>query len=102
MHYLVVEHFRNGEARPVYERFRAQGRLAPDDVHYVGSWVTTDLRRCYQVMECDDPAQLERWMARWRDLVDFEVIPVLTSSDAAAEVFARAAASPHPPPPPQT
>jgi len=94
MHVLVVEHFRNGDARPVYERFRAEGRLAPDALRYVGSWVTTDLRRCDQVMECDDRSPLEAWMDRWRDLVDFEVIPVLTSSDAAAEVFVRADATP--------
>jgi len=81
---MVLETFK--DARAVYARFRAEGRLAPEGLRYVGSWVTADLRRCYQVMECDDAALLEDWMARWRDLVDFEVVPVLSSRDAAARI----------------
>ena len=83
---MVIEHFRNGDARPVYQRFREQGRLAPDGLTYVTSWVTADLLRCYQVMECHDVALLEQWTARWRDLVDFEVVPVITSAHAAAQI----------------
>ena len=83
MHYLVIEDFRNGDPVPVYRRFRDAGRLAQDGLDYVASWVTADLRRCYQVMECADRALLERWMARWEDLVQFEVVPVITSSAAA-------------------
>ena len=86
MLYMVVEHFRNGDPAPVYERFRARGRLAPSGLRYVGSWVTPDLTRCYQVMECDDPALLDAWMAAWSDLVEFEVHPVITSAEAAARV----------------
>jgi len=82
MLYMVLETFRDPAA--VYRRFREEGRLAPEGLRYVGSWVTEDLRRCYQVMECDDPALLEGWMARWRDLVEFEVVPVLSSAEAAA------------------
>jgi hypothetical protein len=63
MLYMVIETFRGGDAVPVYRRFRDHGRLAPEGLRYVASWVTEDLRRCYQVMECDDPALLERWMA---------------------------------------
>jgi hypothetical protein len=79
---MIIERFRNGDAIPVYRRFRDQGRGMPDGLRYVSSWVTTDLRQCYQVMECDRPALLETWMAAWRDIVDFEVIPVMTSADA--------------------
>ena len=86
--YMIIEHFREGEARPVYERFRQHGRLAPDGLQYVSSWVTTDLRRCYQVMQCADRALLDQWIAAWSDLVDFEVIPVVTSTEASAQVFA--------------
>lgn len=89
MLYMVIETFRDGDARPVYRRFRDRGQLAPDGLRYVASWVTQDLRRCYQVMECDDPALLEQWMAVWRDLVEFEVIPVVTSAVAAAAVNAE-------------
>jgi len=81
---MVLETFRDPAA--VYRRFRDEGRLAPEGLRYVGSWVTEDLGRCYQVMECDDPALLEAWMARWRDLVTFEVVPVLSSADAAARL----------------
>lgn len=86
MLYLLIETFRGGDPRPVYERFAGQGRLAPPGLTYVASWVTADLQRCFQVVECDDPALLEAWMARWRDLVDFEVLPVITSAAAAAAV----------------
>jgi hypothetical protein len=89
MLYMVVEHFRDGDAVPVYRRFREHGRMAPDGLRYVSSWVTGDLRRCFQVMECDDPALLTEWTARWRDLIDFEVIPVITSAEAVAAVGPR-------------
>jgi hypothetical protein len=79
VHYLVIEHFRNRDPVPVYQRFQAQGRLMPDGLAYVSSWITDDLSRCYQVMETDDRRSLEQWMARWSDLIDFEVMPVLSS-----------------------
>ena len=85
--YMVIEHFRGGNAKPVYERFRARGRLAPEGLTYVASWVTSDLAHCYQVMETDDPILLEDWMTQWRDLVDFEVHPVLGSAEAAERVL---------------
>jgi len=84
MHYMIVEHFRGGRPEPVYARFRERGRLAPDGLRYVSSWVSAAGDRCWQVMECDDPALLERWMAAWADLVEFEVVPVVGSADAAA------------------
>jgi hypothetical protein len=80
--YLIVETFKNGDAAPVYGRFCEQGRLAPDGLKYISSWVTRDLSRCYQVMECADRRLLDEWMSRWSDLVDFEVIPVIESAEA--------------------
>jgi hypothetical protein len=85
MLYMIIEHFRTGAA-PVYERFRLKGRLAPDGLTYVGSWVTSDLEHCYQVMQCDDRSLLDAWMAAWNDLIDFEVHPVINSAEAAAMV----------------
>ena len=82
MLFMVIEHFRNGDARPVYDRFRKRGRLAPDGLEYVSSWVTSDLKLCYQVMRCDDRALLDEWIASWNDIVEFEVIPVITSEEA--------------------
>jgi Protein of unknown function (DUF3303) len=89
MLYMIIEHFRGGDAVPVYRRFRDRGRLAPDGLRYVSSWVTDDLRRCFQVMECDDRRLLDAWIAAWDDLVEFEVIPVVTSAEAAASVAPR-------------
>ena len=86
MLYMIIETFRDGDARPVYRRFRDRGRLAPDGLRYVASWVTEDMARCFQVMECDDRALLDAWMAQWRDIVDFEVTPVMTSAAAAAAI----------------
>ncbi len=85
MMYMVVEHFKDAPA--VYRRFRERGRLAPEGLVYVASWVDDRLERCYQVMETGDRALLDQWMANWRDLVDFEVHPVMTSSEAAKRLF---------------
>jgi uncharacterized protein DUF3303 len=89
MLYMVVEHFRDGDPVPVYRRFREQGRLAPDGLRYVASWVTEDLRRCYQLMESDDPSLVHQWASRWSDLVDIEIMPVVTSAEAQAAVGPR-------------
>lgn len=86
MLYMVVEQFRGGDPVPVYRRFRDKGRLAPEGLRYVSSWVSADLRRCYQVMECEDPQLIEHWVANWADLVEFEVIPVVTSSEAVTAI----------------
>jgi hypothetical protein len=84
---MIVEHFRGGDARPVYERFRARGRMAPEGLTYINSWVTDDLRTCYQVMECDDANLLTQWLQAWEDLVEFEVHNVISSSEAAARIL---------------
>lgn len=84
--YMVVEHFRDGDAIPVYRRFRDRGRLAPDGLTYLSSWVDEDLARCYQLMETDDRALLDAWIANWSDIVDFEVYPVMTSAEAAERI----------------
>jgi hypothetical protein len=86
MLYMVIEHFRQADAVPVYRRFNELGRLAPDGLRYVASWVSDDFVRCFQIMECADPRLLEAWMAKWQDLVEFEVIPVVTSAEAADRI----------------
>lgn len=83
---MIIEDFRGGDPGPVYARFRERGRLAPAGLTYVSSWVTADLKRCYQVMECDDRALLDRWMAAWSDLVEFTVVEVITSAEASGRV----------------
>lgn len=82
MQYMVVENFRDGDAKPVYRRFRDQGRLAPEGLTYVSSWVDTELAKCFQIMECNDRSLLDQWIANWSDIVDFEVYPIMTSKEA--------------------
>lgn len=86
--YLVIERFRNGDPGPVYARFRERGRMAPEGLHYVSSWIDESLTTCWQVMETADRALLDAWMNAWADLVDFEVHPVVTSAEAAARAGA--------------
>lgn len=85
---MVVERFRAGRASEVYERLEREGRLAPEDVSYEGSWVSADLGRCFQLMACDDVAVLQEWVASWEDLVEFEVVPVAPSAATAEALTA--------------
>ena len=84
MLFMVIERFKNRDAKPIYTRFKENGRMMPDGLTYVGSWIESNFDRCFQVMECDDERLLHEWADRWRDLMDFEFVPVLTS-DAANE-----------------
>ncbi len=82
--YMVVEHFKDAAA--VYRRFRDRGRMAPEGLVYVTSWIDEKIERCFQLMETNDPNLLIQWMANWNDLVDFEVFPVIGSKEAAEKM----------------
>jgi Protein of unknown function (DUF3303) len=84
---MVVEHYRNGP-EPVYRRAAERGRMLPEGLHYVDSWIVDDERldRCFQLMETDDPSLFDEWFAQWSDLGEFEVVPVIDSAVAAARV----------------
>jgi hypothetical protein len=84
MLFMVIEHFKDRDALAVYRRFHERGRMAPDGLVYIDSWVEENRDRCFQLMECDDERLLEQWAAHWRDLVEFEFIPVVTSKEMAA------------------
>ena len=84
MLFMVVEHFRNQDAKAVYRRFRERGRMLPEGASVVNSWVAADLGRCFQLMECDDLTLLQRWAAAWSDLVAFEIVPVVPGKETAA------------------
>jgi Protein of unknown function (DUF3303) len=84
MLFMVIERFRNQNARAVYDRFHKKGRSMPEGVTFAGSWVTADLGRCFQLMECDDITLMQRWAAEWSDLVEFEILPVVQGKDTAA------------------
>ena len=87
--YMVIEHFKGGDAVAVYRRFRDRGRLAPDGLSYVSSWVDARFECCYQLMETSDPQLLNDWIAQWSDIIDFEVHPVITSAEAAEQIAPR-------------
>ena len=79
MQFMVIERFRDRDAKAVYRRFRDSGRMMPEGLRYVGSWVETNFDRCFQIMECDDARLLQQWIVNWSDLADFEVVPVVSS-----------------------
>jgi hypothetical protein len=84
MRYMVIETYRHGPA-PVYARAAERGRMLPPGLTYLDSWIDERrLDRCFQLMETDDPSLFDEWIARWRDLVEFEVVPVISSAEAAA------------------
>ena len=89
MHYMVIERFKNDDPVPVYRRFRDHGRLMPDGLEYVSSWITHDMSMCWQIMKCDDRRLLDEWMSNWKDIMDFEVIPVITSPEAREKIAPR-------------
>ena len=79
MLFMVIERFKNRDPDPIYARLRAQGRAMPDGLRYVDSWIEVNFDRCFQIMECDDPLLLQRWILQWRDLMEFEVVAVSPS-----------------------
>lgn len=78
---MVIEHFRDGNATRVHERFVARGRMLPDGVVYHASWIDPARTRCFQLMEAPSAAAIQPWIAAWSDIVEFEVIPVVTSAE---------------------
>jgi hypothetical protein len=84
--YMIVKKFRNGDAVPVYRRFREKGRLAPEGLDYISSWVNESLSVCYQLMETYDRTLLDQWMDNWKDIVDFETHVVMTSKEASDKI----------------
>jgi hypothetical protein len=88
MLFMVIERFKDGNAARVGERFRRSGRMLPEGVVYQASWMDAVGTRCFQIMEALDPQSLSAWVSRWDDLVDFEIVPVLTSSDFWSQVHA--------------
>jgi len=84
MLFMVIEHFKNRDAASAYKRFRERGRMMPEGLKYIDSWVETNFDRCFQLMECDDQRLFDDWTSNWKDLVDFEIIEVRMSKEASA------------------
>jgi len=86
MLYMVIEHFKEGVAPEIYRRFREKGRMMPEGLNYVSSWIDTNLKVCYQLMETEDPALFPRWTENWDHLMEFKIVPVRTSAETAVLV----------------
>jgi Domain of unknown function (DUF3303) len=84
MLFMVIEEFRDQDAKSVYRRFREKGRMMPDGLTFMNSWISADLGRCFQLMECDNVTLLQKWIAEWSDLMAFEIVPVVPGKDTAA------------------
>jgi hypothetical protein len=88
MLFLVIERFRNRDPRPVYQRLRDRGRQMPEGLRFVDSWVEPSFERCFQLMETGDARLLQKWVAGWTDLMEFEILPVVHSKDTREDVDA--------------
>jgi hypothetical protein len=82
MLFMVIETFKNQDAQSIYHRLKTRGRTLPEGIQYIDSWVEASLQRCFQLMECQDLRALQEWVVQWKDLIEFEIIPVLTSQEA--------------------
>ena len=89
MLFMVIERFRDRDAKAVYRRFRDQGRMMPDGLTYVGSWIEVNFDRCFQLMECDDARLLQEWLLNWNDLMACEIVPVVPSKETRELVESR-------------
>ncbi len=87
MLYMIIERFRPGKTKDLYKRFEEKGRMLPDGVKYINSWIDNDILTCYQVMESESEQKLQQWISYWNDLADFEVIPVISSAEAKEKVL---------------
>ena len=88
MLFMVIERYKNRDAEAVYRRYRAHGRMLPEGLQYLDSWVEPNFDRCFQLMSADDPDLFQEWISHWHDLVDFEIVPVRTSAEA-SELIVR-------------
>ena len=87
MQYMIIERFHPGKEKAMYLRFAEKGRMLPEGVNYINSWINEPVTICYQLMETESPRKLQEWIDQWKDLVDFEVIPVISSAEAKEKVF---------------
>ena len=83
MLFMIIEHFHGNNPKPLYKRFQEKGRMMPEGLKYVGSWIEANFGRCFQLMECDDASAIQEWVLVWGDLCDFEVVPVVASKETA-------------------
>jgi len=89
MQFMVIERFRNRDATAVYRGFHEQGRMMPEGLHYVASWIEPNFDRCFQIVECEGAQLLQGWIINWSDLADFEVVPVVSSEQTRETILSH-------------
>lgn len=89
MLYMIIERFKEGKVKSLYERYNSEGRLMPSGIRYIGSWIDQNVETCYQVMESPSEDLLHEWIDNWKDLCDFEIVPVITSVEARKKVLGK-------------
>lgn len=87
MQYMIIERFHPGKVKALYKRFDEKGRMLPEGVTYINSWINEQISTCYQVMESDSEEKIHQWINMWNDFADFEIIPVISSAAAKAKIF---------------
>jgi len=86
---MIIERFHAGKVKTLYKRFEEKGRMMPEGLNYINSWIDENLTTCYQLMETNSKQNIYEWISHWNDLADFEIIPVLTSAQAKEKIFER-------------
>jgi hypothetical protein len=81
MLYMVIERFKENATPEIYRRFHETGRMLPEGLEYLSSWIDLDFKICWQLMQTENLALFDQWIANWRDLIDFEIVPVRTSAE---------------------
>jgi hypothetical protein len=89
MLYMVIERFKEASAPEIYRRFREKGRMMPKGLEYISSWIDLGFKTCWQIMQTEDFALFEKWIANWRDVVDFEIVPVRPSAEAVESMSSK-------------
>jgi len=74
--YMVVERFKPGLMEKNYEVYNSQGRMFPEGLYYLNSWVNAGNNVCFQLMESNDPSLFEEWFEKWEEFVEFELYPI--------------------------
>ena len=86
---MIIERFRQGKVKELYKRFDEKGRMMPDGLGYINSWIDENITVCYQIMQTESIEKIYEWISHWNDLADFEVISVITSAQAKEKAFAN-------------
>lgn len=87
MVYMIIENFHPDKVKELYKRVEEKGRMMPEGVRYINSWIDENVKTCYQVMESDSEEKIKEWVNNWKDLADFQIIPVITSAQAKEKIM---------------